>query len=569
MSQNVAAGAGGMEQVTDPSGSRLSYPKWSLRPASVHCHDGVYVEFNYDDLGRTSMVRERNGITWTRASDPDHDGFAVWKSDDGQVEEIAYEVMPCGGYQRRERGAVLKTVYPSGKCYYGYAFTAGFDLRATAQAVFTYADNNVDRTITRMELERAGEHRWTTVNEALLAQVLRLSFEHLIELRENPTMREAGGLVLEEILKYDALNQASLAQLAVSGAYHEQLFDNLFDALDTNNDSMLCLDEAFALAKDGKLSPEQRVLVELISDFARSVTSYEEFGFSELADLIYKTEFKSLSLKALHKYAERLLVRGCWLVEERISKVWRPMNLLYASAGNPVESVVVDAIEQGPLGNNVFQAALAGLAHSHPPSIVGMIKENQSGSCTVVFPGDPGDPVVLEVPGNLEASLRVRSPKFGVWPALLDKAYVLWKLKKTLAGGQDKGSAGEPAAMHDPVLLLSGRAGKWCDLPSMKIDDLKAKLADNFRQRRIVICSIATAEAMTADRFVDSAVYAVVRYNKDTGEVILRSASWRAGASGAGTGGSSASSPATSEIVNLTIPAADLISKFKSIYLGE
>jgi hypothetical protein len=95
---------------------------------------------------------------------------------------------------------------------------------------------------------------------------------------------------------------------------------------------------------------------------------------------------------------------------------------LYADS-DPLKSITPEAIRQQSIGDCYFSASLAALAKSRPQDIQNMIKDNQDGTYTVTFPGDPDSPVTIKAPTQMELGLYNASSEHGIWANVIEKAF--------------------------------------------------------------------------------------------------------------------------------------------------
>jgi hypothetical protein len=90
---------------------------------------------------------------------------------------------------------------------------------------------------------------------------------------------------------------------------------------------------------------------------------------------------------------------------------------------NPLASIKESDVKQGESGDCYFDAALASVA-AHQPEIIGdSIKENQNGSYTVTFKGDPAHPMTVPAPTETELALYNAASPDGIWPNIMEKAF--------------------------------------------------------------------------------------------------------------------------------------------------
>lgn len=537
MSQPIATGS--HREISEPGGVKILYEVGAILPASVRYQDGTSIEFLYDSELKPIYLRERSGATWKRVGQVGDDGLALWQSEAGLQERLAVAVQPSGSYQRMDSLRIVKSFNPSGRTYISYLFNRTFDLKEAAKSLFSAADTNVDKALTKIELDRAAAKRWGNEDDALFVQVLRASFEQLINMRDDPLMRDAGGLEFEEILKHSEKADRMVAATNVRyGSDVEALFGELFDVADQDKDGMICLDELPILQSSSLLTANQQSILNVLTGSAASIADFQPYGFADRSDQIFKPEFLKLGRAVYESFSKERMLPCGWLVEETMQRANRASIPLFSS-DTVTESVTLQAVQQGPLGSSYLHAVLAGIVSSNPSAVSNMIKEGTAGMFTITFPG-VSEPCTVELWHALEIGLNSRGIKYGAWSAVLNKAFDCVK-----------------ASNPDAVAVMTNRPGQWHKIADLSDEDLKDKLVENFRQRRIVVCSPNLVPPTTPPK----ESFAIVRVNKDTGKVQFWNHSW---------------SETTAYIFQhaekgdentFTVPIYELKKRFQAIYL--
>ncbi len=127
------------------------------------------------------------------------------------------------------------------------------------------------------------------------------------------------------------------------------------------------------------------------------------------------------------------------------------------ASDNKLDSIRPSAVEQGATGNCGFLAALTSLAATQPDAIADMINAEPDGTYTVSFKGsltgaDGPTKVNIEPPTDAELALYRGGTKYGIWPAILQKAY------GQLRGGTvvpEEGGNGTDTVTRELHLLLN------------------------------------------------------------------------------------------------------------------
>jgi hypothetical protein len=138
----------------------------------------------------------------------------------------------------------------------------------------------------------------------------------------------------------------------------------------------------------------------------------------------------------------------------------------FQNAENPVNSVHQNDVSQGVSGDCYFDSALAAVAATQPETIANSIKQNENGTYTVTFKGDPQHPINVEPPTDSELSLYNGAAGDGTWANIIEKAYADHEV---LFGGrnidddteQDAISKGNPGRA---LALLTGEPARYFPL---------------------------------------------------------------------------------------------------------
>lgn len=141
---------------------------------------------------------------------------------------------------------------------------------------------------------------------------------------------------------------------------------------------------------------------------------------------------------------------------------------LYGDVAKPKDNVNAGAIQQGNMGDCVFEAVLGGLADGHPQSVVNMVEDHKDGTYTVKFPNSLS--VHVEAPTDAELKVfngpegidfvgtvlvgskptvmhKHPGPELGYWASVIEKAH------RYLTGDAAKDTGEDPAPA---IRLLTG-----------------------------------------------------------------------------------------------------------------
>jgi len=213
-------------------------------------------------------------------------------------------------------------------------------------------------------------------------------------------------------------------------------------------------------------------------------------------------------------------------IMERVRNISNISLSLYSTDDDPVKSIKPEAIRQGMVGDCFFLAALASVAATNPQIITRMIKKNEDTTYTITFPGLRNQPIQVELPTLVELALYARLSEWGIWPALLEKAYGTYQAEfmkhpKLVAAENTDGAE----HMSEALQLLTGQAGKSQFLHNISHSDLSSILTKAFRERRAMGASSTHSKSRgyTADAGLPTNhAYSIIDWNADFSKITLR-----------------------------------------------
>jgi hypothetical protein len=223
---------------------------------------------------------------------------------------------------------------------------------------------------------------------------------------------------------------------------------------------------------------------------------------------------------------------------KRVRDVVKETNRkLFADEKNPLNSINVEDVKQGPIGNCYFYGATAAVVAADKNAIKDLIAE-KDGKYVVTFPNKP--PVTVGAPTDAELALYPKPGKDGVWMWVLEKAYGQHCINRPgddnpagLTAMLSRFSKGNrslipqertegPSFVDDGLKILTGKKVGWIwnkDQPKME-----EQLADMFTEK--------PRRAITADSHVNVAqekggpvrwhTYSVLDYDAKSKTITLR-----------------------------------------------
>lgn len=192
---------------------------------------------------------------------------------------------------------------------------------------------------------------------------------------------------------------------------------------------------------------------------------------------------------------------------------------LYGDGHDPDQAVVIDAIQQGGIGNCYFLAALGSIVWHHRRIIQRMIKDNFDGTYTVTFAGARTEPVTVKAPTVIELALYTTVSQWGFWPAVIEKAYGVYN--STMSFSPSRVPAENTSIDNlwvDLFALLTGQESTLESLSTCPADRLEQILDSAFREKRAVVAgSKATCSVIPGNH-----AYSVIGWDRSISRITLR-----------------------------------------------
>lgn len=535
------------KEFMDSNRARILYAKNELKPLRVRYADGATAQFKYAEDNTLTEVTERNGTCWTRTTNAAHNDFSQWRSSDGQLCILKFSVLSDGTYQRQDPSGVIETVTTGLKRYVARSFPPGFDALHLLQSSFQAVDRNRDSTLTRLEIDAALASNSANRDLVTLFAMLRHYFDEIIRTREDPLLIEAGGLTVADLERFQKLKQIEQQKLGEVPAFLAELFDNLFATIDTDHDGMTNLEEIItelvlestpqstrSTSDETKADhihnsehqlPLSFEISKIVGRFLQNKNSevLSKIGIHDHSDWIYKKNFLQLCEMACREHTQQRVIKGGWCYDEQKSMASIPRNI-FKDANNAAESIRVEAVVRGTLGDPVFLATLIGFVNANPPAVLRTLRQDPGKTCTVTFPGAPDSPITMSWLTNLEISLFQHSTTYGIWCAFLQKAYEVYLALHDLSRSLVPESS--DSILHTtnrPFELLTGKKSGWLPFKQTHPQEVESLITQNLQLRLPVLVSTGPLESWTdGARIVPSNVLALTRLHKETGEVVLR-----------------------------------------------
>lgn len=389
----------------------------------------------------------------------------------------------------------------------------------TAKHLWTFLGKKETDPITRAELDKAYKESPLEIREGAVLVLLRNHFDRV---------KDGQDITLSGLKKFDKMQEDARSESEIANAL-EQGAAGLFKDFDAD--------------KDNKINPKE--IAEALKKAGASETRAFERLEKKFDDIQKKDPDRpamapdGISTAALERYVSEMRTNpedDLWFggilnrtLRQATDK--RTCGDLYSDSVDPVKSIKPQAVIQGGIGNCYFLSALSSLAEIDPEAIPRMIKDNKDGTYTVTFPHAPKEPITIAKPTGQELFTYARANEFGIWPAVMEKAYGTWAmasvwrrnpLKNLYPSNIPQENADGGSMTHHGLKMLTDSSADVHFFAGVtKPDALHKVLVDAFKDKKPVTIFSSIGKQM------DPAVptgheYSVLGYDEKTKTVTIR-----------------------------------------------
>ena len=521
------------KEITDHNRATLTFPLWQILPSSIAYASGGRVTFEYDENGDVCRVTEQPGADWTRGDKVDAK-FYRWNRSDGKAYALDVRVLPDGNYQLLNQNGNVNTFTTTGKMYQSKPFSTKFDIRQSVVRVYRQLNKGDEGLLSKSELNQGVSMQWRDADDAQLVAMMKVHFELIQILRDKSILKIGRGVSMDEVLDYDDRMRLLFKPEASSASM--KTIENLFDAVDSDNDQNISLSELKEKISQQKLTPAQKSSFNYILLHTEKLHAFTPGGYVDRTERMTKNEFLAHYADVYEQEIGRYVQAGGWGLE----KVWRNTmeanRSLYADLNQPAKSIKIEAIKQGQVGDCLFLAALGSLISVRPQSILKLITQHENNTFTVLFPGAPDMPITVAAPTSTELALYAKGSDFGIWAPLLEKAYGLLVAKRKNLSTVIPAENTATKENFKSLEILTGNKTRWeytqnsfsrafgnCER-SISEADLRDLLGRCFLQQQAIMA--AALKGASPERgeplIVHMHAYSVIGWEPSRGEVILR-----------------------------------------------
>ena len=310
-----------------------------------------------------------------------------------------------------------------------------------------------------------------------------------------------------------------------------EVLNHVFHMLDTNKDNVLSQTEIDMAVIDANLSPDDVQAVSVLKAcFADMKDLHKEGWFAKrngvtLADLLIFEQILMMDRQQIEREEQEQLREVARLSVRHATDALRSPKKLFANEEHPEKSINPNAIRQGIVGDCYFLAALASVAASNAPLIKWMVQKLDDHYYQVVFAGRVDAPIVVPKPTPVELALYAKASEYGIWPAVIEKAYGLFLVKYGKVKTVIPAAAADAAeSVYEAFDLITGQTGHWEALPLLSNEKLKALLDSAFKEHRAVAAGTNSSKTgYTQDAKLPAQhAYSILAWNSRKEELTVR-----------------------------------------------
>lgn len=433
--------------------------------------------YRLDERGKVLGFSASNGANWQLSS------ANTWTNKDGKTIEGEFTIDSHGNCLILQEKQTL--------IYKKQGWRSLLDLDTVSSFVkdqFSKLDLNRDGILIESELDKAVQDDSFRDLESQCLTFLKLNFAELSRIgvlsRSNSlTKRLANIFKKDEGLKPEIIDFVSLLLKEESRYkprfdYHSCLMKVLvlwvISAWDEDGDKALSIDE---IEEARKTYRENALLSDLLKLMQANFEQISKDQKSISKDDIWQY-FSSPRQEAI--FLSQKTASLLTSVQKRATNLSNKEPTLYIPDSK--ESITPYAISQGFAPNCGFLAILASLASLNPLVIEKAIKRNQDGTYDVRFPGYAGKSIKVSTPNETELTLYVANSNYGIWPAVIEKAWREYCSTSLLARVFDKKPLLNTPMLKNSVTSLICAGKGWHLFGPVSIQRLKEIPRADFAQ---------------------------------------------------------------------------------------
>lgn len=310
-----------------------------------------------------------------------------------------------------------------------------------------------------------------------------------------------------------------------------EILNRVFSELDKNHDNVLSRPEVDMAVIDRFLTAEDSAGVSVLKSCFEEIKDLHKEGWFArkngvtLADLLAFEQILLMESQAAEREDHEKMRELVRITTRHAARALRAHKKLYTNMDEPEKSIRPEAIRQGIVGDCYFLAALASIASTNPALIKWMITPLEDHYYQVVFAGCMEAPVVVPEPTPVELALYAKVGDYGMWPAVIEKAYGIFLQQHSARKVIIPATAADAAeSVYEAFDLLTGQMGHWEALPLLSSERFKALLDSAFKEHRAVAAATQPGKSgYTQDAKLPAQhAFSVLGWNSRKEEITLR-----------------------------------------------
>jgi hypothetical protein len=494
---------------------------------------GAKVSFDYNEAGDVCRVIEEPGATWTRGDKVD-EKYYRWDRSDGKAFALDVHVLPDGNYQFLNQNGNVNTFTTTGLMYQSKPFSANFDIRQSVVRVYRQLNKKDDGLLSKAELNLGVSYQWRNEDDAQLVAMMKMHFELIQVLRNKAVLKIGKGISMDDVLDYDdRMHQIFKSEASPASM---KVIEKLFDAVDSDADQNISLSELKEKINQQELTAGQRSSFNYIFLHTEKLHAFTQGGYVDRTERMTKNEFLAHYANVYQQEVGRYMHAGGWGLEKLWRKTMEANRSLYVDLNQPVESIKLEAIKQGQVGDCLFLGALGSLIAVRPTAIPKLITQHENNTFTVTFPGAWDTPIVVAAPTSTELTLYAKGSEYGIWAPLLEKAYGLLVAKRKNLSTVIPAENTATRENFKSLEILTGNPIRWeytqtsfsrsfgaCER-TIGENDLRKILTSCFFQKIAIMAGALKGSPAESGEplIVQLHAYSIVNWNAQRDEVTLR-----------------------------------------------
>lgn len=495
------------------------------RVKAVNYPDGTSSTFEYGENNQVVAYTDRDGYKWSR--EPGTNDWTTtkkigiwghgWEYTARQHGDVSVDAGTGSVTIESKDNGIITTTAKDGTESYDYPSLDPQQFGELVNRNWDRLDRDNNGYLTITEVDRAVADSTFRGQDAQMVVALKRAYSKLWAMEDGSFFEKIRGIERANVEKLPE-QIANFTKQQEQARHVEDFMQERFDQFDADHNGTLSDEELNGAANLSDMTDADKAL---LAEFRSNETIFKLrsmgiFGLMQNREIEKDSLAKYDDIVNETKFGKAMGEIDSWLDATEVAVEGENRQLF--GKGDPMESIKPGAINQGGVGDCVFLSSLASLADQNPQAVMDMIKENSNGTYTVTFPGE--DPITVDAPTDAEVALYVTGKEYGVWPAVMEKAFGRWMDKDTTI---DSEGADEGQMVDFGIEVLSGKDTDVEYPEDFSEEEIKEIIERAEDQDLMIVAGVGSnPEDARGGDLPTGHAYSVLGINAETGNIIIR-----------------------------------------------